>query len=139
MRVDKRLILNRVLWGILIILVTIGWVSSSAVAQNEQTPRGGTLKMVYNEPPHLNPALITGPPTGLPALQIFAGLLQFDENYQPRPYLAKKWEISPDGCRYTFHLEKGATFHDGKPITSADVAFSLEMIRKNHPFGELTF
>ena len=139
MRVDKRLSLNRVLWGIIIILVFIGGVFSSAVARNEQTPRGGTLKMVYNEPPHLNPALITGPPTGLPALQIFAGLLQFDENYQPRPYLAKKWEISPDGCRYTFHLEKGATFHDGKPITSADVAFSLEMIRKNHPFGELTF
>jgi peptide/nickel transport system substrate-binding protein len=95
--------------------------------------------MVYNEPPHLNPALITGPPTGLPALQIFAGLLQFDKNYQPKPYLAKKWEISQDGCRYTFHLEKGATFHDGKPITSADVAFSLEMIQKKHPFGELTF
>lgn len=139
MRIDKRLTLERVLWGTVIVLAIIAWIHLPAMAQSEKIPRGGTLKMIYNEPPHLNPALITGPPTGIPALQIFAGLLQFDENYQPRPYLAKKWEISPDGCKYTFHLEKGATFHDGKPITSADVAFSLEIVRRNHPFGELTF
>gem|GEM_PF-2267760 len=36
-------------------------------------------------------------------------------------------------------MEKEATFHDGKPITSADVVFSLELVKKNHPMGELMF
>jgi peptide/nickel transport system substrate-binding protein len=98
---------------------------STGVAQTDKTPRGGTLKMIYQEPTHLNMAIVSGTPTGVPGLQIFAGLVQFDEQFQPRPYLAKKWEVSPDGKTYTFYLEEGATFHDGKPITSEDVAFSL--------------
>ena len=56
----------------------------------------------------------------------------------PKPYpdLAERWEISGDGKVYTFHLVKNATWHDGKPFTSADVKFSIEeVIRKNHPAG----
>src|SRR5512137_601648 len=86
---------------------------SAGAAQTDKTPRGGTLKMVYQEPTHLNMAIVSGTPTGLPGTQLFAGLVQFDDKFQPRPYLAHKWEVSPDGKSYTFHLEKDATFHDG--------------------------
>ena len=41
---------------------------------------------------------------------------------------------SADGLTVTLNLVKGATFHDGKPITSEDVAFSIMTIKKNHPF-----
>lgn len=41
---------------------------------------------------------------------------------------------APDGLSLTLHLVKGAKFHDGTPITSEDVAFSIMAIKANHPF-----
>jgi peptide/nickel transport system substrate-binding protein len=44
------------------------------------------------------------------------------------PALAEGWEISPDGLTYTFTL-RAATFHDGSPVTAADVVYSLDRVR----------
>ncbi len=44
------------------------------------------------------------------------------------PDLAEKWEVSPDGMTFTFHLTKSARFESGKPVTAADVEFSLRRI-----------
>jgi peptide/nickel transport system substrate-binding protein len=44
------------------------------------------------------------------------------------PWLAERWEISPDGRTYTMHLRPGVTWSDGEPMTSADVVFTLEAI-----------
>ncbi|CAG0945619.1 Oligopeptide-binding protein AppA [Anaerolineae bacterium] len=43
--------------------------------------------------------------------------------------LAESWEIAPDGKRITFKLVKGAKFHDGKPLTSADVKYTFDTVR----------
>ena len=40
--------------------------------------------------------------------------------------LAKSWEVSDDGVTYTFTLHDNATWDDGKPVTAADVVFSLD-------------
>ncbi len=40
--------------------------------------------------------------------------------------LAEKWDISPDGMVYTFYLNPKAKWHDGKPVTAKDVAFTIE-------------
>ena len=65
---------------------------------------------------------------------MFAAPLRYDENWDPQPYLAESWKVSDDGLTVTLNLVKGATFHDGKPITSKDVAFSIDTVKKNHPF-----
>lgn len=83
----------------------------------------------------VNNALASGTGTGTPGTQVFAGLVELDEKFTPQPYLAANWEVAPDGLAYTFHLRPDAKFHDGKPITSADVAFSVDIVRANHPFG----
>lgn len=44
------------------------------------------------------------------------------------PGLAEKWEISPDGRQYVFHLRE-AKFSDGSPITAQDVSFSWNRMR----------
>ncbi len=52
------------------------------------------------------------------------------------PWLAKSWEITPDGKMYTFVLRKGAKWHDGTPVTIADVKFTFEYCVKNSPVGD---
>lgn len=101
--------------------------------------KGGTVTSFSSGYRTLNPAVQSGAATGLVGSQIFAGLLLIGDNYEPRPYLARTWEVAKDGLSYTFHLVEGATFHDGKPITSADVAYSLRVVRENHPFGKSMF
>lgn len=44
--------------------------------------------------------------------------------------LAEGWSISPDGLTYTFTLKQPVKFHDGTPLTSADVKASYERLRK---------
>jgi peptide/nickel transport system substrate-binding protein len=55
-------------------------------------------------------------------------LLEYDPNYQLIPSLAKEYKVSDDGLEYTFNLQKNAKWHDGKPFTSADVAFTFKSI-----------
>lgn len=63
--------------------------------------------------------------------------MRYDENWTPQPYLAESWNISEDGLTVTLNLVKNATFHDGHPITSSDVAFSVKVIQENHPFKSM--
>ena len=111
----------------------IGWPNEAAAAA---APAGGTLVVAAaaGSPRHFNSAVQSGIATGMPAAQIFASPLRFDDQWRPHPYLAERWELAPDGMSLTLHLVKGATFHDGQPITSADVAYSILTIRDNHPF-----
>ena len=56
-----------------------------------------------------------------------------------QPDLAERWEVSANGSEWTFHLRKGATFHDGEPVTASDVAYSLnEYVRAGGRFAGLT-
>lgn len=109
----------------------------TAMAQEQ----GGTLVMIVQpEPPTLASYLSTSGPVGQVTTKIFDGLLEYDFELQPQPSLAESWTISDDGKTITFNLRQGVTFHDGEPLTSADVKFSiLEALKKVHPRGSNTF
>jgi peptide/nickel transport system substrate-binding protein len=83
---------------------------------------------------HFNGAIQSGAATAIPGTQIFASPLRFDADWNPQPYLAKSWQVAPDGLSVTLHLVDNAVFHDGQPVTSADVAFTIGIIKANHPF-----
>ena len=56
-------------------------------------------------------------------------LINFDpEDLSPTPGIAESWEVSEDRKTITFNLIKGAKWSDGKPITSEDVKWSLEVL-----------
>jgi len=100
---------------------------------------GGTLSFLASAgaPRHFNPAVASGSAIAMVGTQIFASPLRYDENWNPLPYLAESWNTSEDGLSVTLELVKGATFHDGHPITSEDVAFSIMTVKKYHPFKSI--
>lgn len=58
---------------------------------------------------------------------IFDTLVDADENLQLKPSLAESWTVIDD-VTWEFRLRDGVTFHDGSPLTAADVKFSIERI-----------
>lgn len=66
--------------------------------------------------------------------QIYSGLVRSDTGASApeaiKPDLAEKWEITPDGLTYTFHLRHGAQWHKGYgEVKASDVKFSFERIK----------
>jgi peptide/nickel transport system substrate-binding protein len=64
------------------------------------------------------------------AMHMFEALMTRDEDNNPIPELAESVEVSDDGLQYTFTLRDGISFHNGKPMTSADVAASFDRYKK---------
>ena len=112
-------------------LLALCALAAPALAQPKP---GGTLRFVMKyEPPTLAAINNSSTPTTSP--KIFDGLLTYDDELKPLPQLATAWAISPDGLEYRFTLREGVTWHDGKPFTSADVAFSILRLKQAHPRG----
>lgn len=76
----------------------------------------------------LDPALVLpGDQASLDAVEmLYTGLVQFNDRLQVVPQLAQSWQISSDGLRYTFTLRPNLKFSDGAPLTSSDVAYSID-------------
>ncbi len=74
----------------------------------------------------LDPALVEDGTT-IDLLQcIFEGLVKWDEKNRIVPGMAEKWEVSPDGKTYTFHIRHGVKFHNGREMNAADFKYSFE-------------
>jgi oligopeptide transport system substrate-binding protein len=59
-------------------------------------------------------------------MQIFSGLVRLDHELNIVPDIAERWEKSPDGKTYTFHLRQGVKFHNGREVKAADFKYSWE-------------
>lgn len=98
-----------------------------------QTPKsGGTLNFaVVAEPPTIDCHAVTTFAFAHPGRPHYSTLLKFSGDYKALKVvgdLAESWQVAPDGLAYTFKLFKGVKFHDGAPMTSADVKASYERI-----------
>ncbi len=60
---------------------------------------------------------------------IYEGLVTRTQDNEIEGRLATDYEVSDDGLTYTFTLGEGILFHDGTPLTSADVVSSYETVR----------
>lgn len=104
-------------------------VSRDTDRKSSSAPRrGGIFRLLLEEPHCLDPASVGSVYEALPVGQIFDGLLGLDPGLNIVPVLADTWTISRDGRVYEFHVREGVRFHDGTPLTSADVVFSLRRI-----------
>jgi oligopeptide transport system substrate-binding protein len=73
-----------------------------------------------------DPALVPDTASDQAVNMVFNGLVRVDDNLQVQPELAQSWSQSSDGLQWTFHLRPNLTFSDGTPLTSQDVAYSID-------------
>ncbi len=114
-------------------------VAGGAAALLVRRPaRAATTRMIgciEEDPPFFNPAISSAISSFVAGSPVYSALVRSDSTGQISGDLAERWEISPDGLTYTFHLRPGITWHDGVGFTAADVTFSLQNANaKLHPY-----
>ena len=92
--------------------------AGDVVAQGRRELRIG----VPGVPTLLEPAAALDGPMPLIARQVFDTLVQYRQgSTDVEPALATRWAVSRDGLTWSFTLRNGVTFHDGTPLTAAEV------------------
>lgn len=92
--------------------------------------RGGTItEGIIGSPRFINPILAQTDTDRALSTLIFAGLLKEYGDGSIVPELAERYSLSPDGRTYTFVLKKNIQFHNGSPLSSSDVAFTIEKLK----------
>jgi oligopeptide transport system substrate-binding protein len=90
----------------------------------------GDLRFVGSDPLTMDPHQAQDAGSAAFIVEIFGGLVTLDQNLKVVPDIAESWDTSADGKTYTFHIRKGALFHDGRQVTADDVKYSLERAAK---------
>ena len=123
------------------VVVAPAFVRTPASAQETPSPlrpdptakRGGTLRYaVHNAPAHFD-VHQSGTVANIgPQSPMYDTLLRRHpkDGQTIIPDLAWKWDIAPDGKKYTFHLRRGVKFHDGGDFTAEDVRATYERIAR---------
>jgi ABC-type transport system substrate-binding protein len=102
--------------------------------RGEQPRSGGVYHIpLLNEPPTLDPAFVEDSYSLSVVQQIYDGLVQFSPELFVIPGLAQNWRMEDNGRLYHFSLRPQARFHNGRPVTSRDVIFSISRLIRLHP------
>lgn len=121
-------------WILLLVLLIGGLVvqtrNLSAYYQKSVPAPGGIYtEGILGSFTNANPLYATGAVDAAVAHLVFAGLFTFNNQNQLVGDLAEKFDVDDSGKLYTVHLKKGLTWHDGQPLSSADVAFTYHVIQ----------
>ncbi|MGQ9858121.1 MAG: ABC transporter substrate-binding protein [Thermodesulfobacteriota bacterium] len=110
----------------LMAMVVMGLLLQSVSAQ--ELVRGGHLRVALpDEPPGLDPTSNTAAAIDRVVYgNICEALVMVNDKGEIVPGLAERWEMSPDGLRYTFHLRKAVKFHNGEPFDSQVAAWNIK-------------
>jgi peptide/nickel transport system substrate-binding protein len=94
---------------------------------------GGTLALAMNavsDIKNFNQAIVYDSASWFPSTCIFSRLtvMDYGPDFEIHPQLAHEWTVSDDARVYTFNMVDNARWHDGEPVTSADVKMTFEGI-----------
>lgn len=130
--------MKKLRWQILVVAVTIVIVALLLLSQQpvsvitlpEAAPGGIYTEALIGSMGRLNPMLDwnNSADRDIDRL-IFSGLMRFDSRGLPQPDLADSYGASADGTVYNFSVRPNAVWHDGQPVTSDDVIFTIELIK----------
>jgi oligopeptide transport system substrate-binding protein len=110
----------------LALLAAILFSGCTVLNSSSSANRSGILKLYGTDPYTLDPATAGDGNSHDFIVQIFSGLVRLDDNLEPAPDIAERWELSQDRQTYTFYLKKNVSFHDGRGVTAADFKYSWE-------------
>ncbi|MFN8433005.1 MAG: peptide ABC transporter substrate-binding protein [Anaerolineales bacterium] len=132
--------MKRLRWQILVVAVTLVIVALLLLSQQpvsvvtlpQAAPGGIYTEALIGSMGRLNPMLDWNNSADRDVNRlIFSGLIKFDSRGLPRPDLIDSWAASADGKVYNFTLRKNAVWHDGQPVTSDDVLYTIEVIKSS--------
>jgi len=89
---------------------------------------GGVLRVTFAWPTYIDPAVGSDFSSSSSFVNLYDTLVYPDTKGDPLPHVATAWEASADGLTWTFHLRNDVKFHDGTPLTAADVKFSMDRL-----------
>lgn len=115
---------RRVMGFLLLILLLISFPGCTLL-------EGGENVLRYNlgpEPETLDPALAVGEPELTAILAAFEGLTRLAPGGEIVPGVAEDWQVSPDGCTYTFHLREEARYCNGSPVQAEDFVYAWRRV-----------
>ncbi|HEX9595392.1 MAG TPA: ABC transporter substrate-binding protein, partial [Anaerolineales bacterium] len=130
--------MNRLRWQILIVVLALAAIAILLLGQQpilrafvaEPAEGGLYIEGLVGAFNRLNPLLDYANPADQDIDRlIFSGLVRFDDRGNPIPDLAEEWGVSVNGLTYNFTLRSDALWHDGEPVTSADVVFTTNLLR----------
>ena len=106
-------------------------IAPTAPAEQPAVAAGpqGALRVAMDIPVQLDPAFASSDAEIAILNAVYDYLIDVDENNRLQPRLAQTAQIAPDGLSYTFQLHPDATFHDGSPVTAADVIYTFDRLR----------
>jgi peptide/nickel transport system substrate-binding protein len=122
---------HRALFTVLALAVLIGALIPAAVQAAEAPRRGGILLAAIGaDAPSLDPHQEQTFATIELVAPLYSTLIQIDPLNYPKVIgdAATEWKIAADGLSYTFKLRQGIRFHDGSPLTAADVKATYDKI-----------
>jgi peptide/nickel transport system substrate-binding protein len=129
----------RRLLTIVAVVITAAWLAASP-ADSQGPRKGGILKIgLIGEPPTLDAHGTTAVITREIGINMFEGLYALDAKFQPVPLLAESHEALDGARRYVIKLRSDVKFHNGKPLSSADVVASLQRWGKVASTGKAVF
>ena len=107
----------------------------AATAAPQQPTR--LVMRASTDPDNLDPHLSAASLTQQIMLNVFEGLVKPAPDGSVTPALAESYTVSEDGLTYRFALRTGARFHNGQPVTAADVQYSFDrLMGKGAPDGK---
>jgi peptide/nickel transport system substrate-binding protein len=89
---------------------------------------GGPLRVTFAWPTYIDPAVGSDYSSSASLVNLYDSLVYPDVNGDPLPHVATSWETSDDSLIWTFHLRDDVVFHDGTPLTAADVKYSMDRL-----------
>jgi len=95
-----------------------------SACRHDSLPRDALQFIIESSPNNLDLRQGTDAQSERVGATIYDALVRKDEHYNLQPWLATRWE-RPDALTWIFHLRDGVRFHDGKPMTAEDVAWSM--------------
>ncbi|GAB4538009.1 MAG: peptide ABC transporter substrate-binding protein [Anaerolineales bacterium] len=133
--------MKKLRWQVLIVAVTMGVVALLLLSQQapvdlpllpQAAPGGIYTEALVGSMGRLNPMLDWNNQADRDVNRLlFSSLIRFDARGLPQPDLAESWGTSSDGTIYNFTIRPNALWHDGQPVTTDDVLFTIELIKSS--------